>query len=116
MSRTKRKGSNSDPASDPTFPERLRPLAEKFYQQARVHPTFVLLSPTELRQSIENRLWSVVANFPMWWGCGEATKREATAAQLAALAKARQAKVVLTEESQLRERAVNERVQAEITA
>ena len=106
----------ADTSIDLTFPERLKPLAEKFYQQALTHPAFVLMSPTEIRQSIEHRLWSIASCFPQWWGYGEVKKREATAAQLAALAKARQAKVMLTEEELLREQRVNERVQAAVTS
>lgn len=106
----------ADTSIDLTFPERLKPLAEKFYNQALTHPAFVLMSPSEVRQSIEHRLWSIASCFPMWFGSGHATKREATEAQLAALEKARQAKVLLTEEDLLRERRIGERVQAAITS
>lgn len=106
MSRTLRKPS----AIDPTFPDCLTPLASKFYQQALSHPAFVLMSPAEIRQSIENRLWSIASRFPIWFGSGPATKREATEAQLAALEKARQAKTALTEEDAERERRITARV------
>lgn len=78
-----------------TFPDRLKALAEKFYQQALVHPAFVGLTQIELRSSIENKLWSIANHYPLWFGSGRAVKAEATPAQLDALAKARAAKVVL---------------------
>lgn len=103
-----------DSSIDLTFPERLKPLAEKFFQQAISHPAFVFMTASEIRQSIENRLWAIASKYPQWFGCGSATKREATEAQLAALEKARQAKVALTEEDLLRERRIVKRVQAEV--
>lgn len=92
---------------DLTFPERLKPLAAKFYQQALSHPAFVFMSPSEIRQSIENRLWSIAASYPQWFGCGSVAKREATPAQLAALETARHAR---TSEAHDRERRLNERI------
>lgn len=76
-----------------TFPDRLKVLAERFYKQALSHPAFVLMSPSEIRQSIENRLWSLAATQPIWWGSGRAEKREATPEQIKALEKARQRKI-----------------------
>lgn len=106
------KGTKFAPSIDPTFPDRLKPLATKLYQQALAHPAFVLMSSSEIRQSIENRLWSLASRFPLWFGCGPATKREATEAQLAALAKARGAKEQLNEEEAVREQRISERVEA----
>lgn len=113
-SRSRRQKSQQiDSSQDQTFPVRLRPLVEKFYQQALTHPAFVLMTPSEIRQSIENRLWSIASRFPMWFGFGQATKREATEAQRAALEKARQAKLALTEEDAEREHRLRERLKTQ---
>lgn len=111
----RQKSRQLDSSVDPTFPHRLKPLAEKFYQQAISHPAFVFMTASEIRQSIENRLWAIASHYPQWFGCRSVMKREATEAQLAALEKARYAKAALTEEDLLRERRIVERVQAEIT-
>lgn len=98
-SRTRRqraKKSTSDGFSL-TFPERLKPLARKFIEQAKCHPAFVLFTPTELITTIENRLWSIAGGYPAGWGTGPLEKKTATPAQLEALAKAR-AKRGTTEE------------------
>lgn len=90
MSRTLHKPSSIDP----TFPDYLTPLASKFYQQALTHPAYLLLSPVAIRQSVENRLFAIVCKSPWWFGRLKMDrKREATEAQLAALEKARQAKI-----------------------
>ncbi|OQW34809.1 MAG: hypothetical protein A4E19_18005 [Nitrospira sp. SG-bin1] len=81
-----------------TFPDRLKALGEKFVRQALTHPAFVFMSPSEIRQSIENRLWSIAASQPIWWGSGPALKREATPEQLMALEKARQRKIEIQRE------------------
>lgn len=91
---------NSLSSVDSTFPDRLKPLAEKFYQQALSHPAFVFMTAGEIRQSIENRIWSLASNWPMWFGSGPVVKREATEAQLAALDKARQARIELDRENE----------------
>lgn len=105
---------HSDTASiDLTFPSRLQALAEKFYQQALTHPAFVYMTASEIRQSIENRLWSIAAKYPSWWGSGPLAKRAATPAQLAALEVARAAR---TSEAQDRERRLAERVQAAVAS
>ncbi|MDK2742112.1 MAG: hypothetical protein NDI90_04300 [Nitrospira sp. BO4] len=101
-----------------TFPERLKPLAEKFYQQALSHPAYLLMSPSEVRQSVENRLFSFVKKSPWWFGqlASDRPKRAMTEAQLQALKKARLAKAALTEEELLRERRINERIEASSAA
>jgi|SRR6185437_628623 len=112
--RYKAKSKSLDTATtvDLTFPVRLKPLAEKFFHQALSHPAFVYMTASEIRQSIEHRVWSIAAKCPIWFGSGPATKREATEAQLAALAKAREAREQLNEEEVERERRIAERVEA----
>jgi hypothetical protein len=86
------------PTTDPwslTFPDRLKRLAEKFYQQALVHPAFMNMSQIEIRQSIENRLWSIVHDYPCWWGHGPIEKTKATPEQIERMRLAREAKRAL---------------------
>ena len=101
----KQKIKHQDTAIDLTFPVRLKPLAEKFYHQALNHPAFVYMTTSAIRQSIENRLWSIASQYPQWFGFGPLAKREATPAQLAALTAARATR---TSEAQDRERRLNE--------
>lgn len=98
---------------DPTFPDRLKPLAEKFYQEALTHPAFTLMSPTEIRRSIESRVWSIASTQPSWWG---GMKRTATEAQLAALAKAREAREALANEQAEREEKLQARISATVVS
>lgn len=101
---------------DPTFPDRLKSLAEKLYLQALAHPAFVYMTACEIRQSIENRLFSIASRYPSWWGFASPTKRAATPAQLAALAKAREARERLNDEEAVREQRISERVEEAITS
>lgn len=100
-SRANRKAKNykTETSVDLTFPGRLRALAERLYQQAVTHPAFVLMSPAEIQRSLENRLWSIAAPQPLWWGCGPADRREATEAQREALEKARKRKLEIQQEA-----------------
>ena len=65
------------------------------------------MTTSAIRQSIENRLWSIASQYPQWFGFGPLAKREATPAQLAALTAARATR---TSEAQDRERRLNERI------
>lgn len=78
-----------------TFPDRLKPLAERLYREALIHPFWAGQLPDEVRQSVEHRLWSYLeARKAPWWygGCPVPKVREATPAQLEALKFAREAR------------------------
>lgn len=95
-----------------TFPDRLKPLAERLYREALIHPFWAGQSPDAVRQSVEHRLWSYLEarNAPWWYGgCSVPKVREATPAQLEALKKAREARAAEVYE---REQRFNARLEA----
>jgi hypothetical protein len=71
------------------------------------------MTPSEIRRSIENRIWSLASRYPEWWGHGPLAKRAATPAQLVALTKAREAREHLTAEDDARERRLAERIKTQ---
>ena len=88
-----------------TFPDRLKPLAERLYREALIHPFWAGQLPDEVRQSVEHRLWSYLeARKAPWWygGCPVPKVREATPAQLEALKFAREARAAEAHERELR--------------
>lgn len=43
-----------------TLPDMYMPLRDHFVKQAMRHPAFRFMTPVEVVQSVENRLWSIV--------------------------------------------------------
>lgn len=93
-----------------TFPDRLKPLAERLLKEASVHLAWVGQTPEETKQSVENRLGTVLKDYPWWYGgCPVPKLKEATPAQLEALKSAREARAAEVHE---RERRFNARLEA----
>jgi hypothetical protein len=54
-----------------TFPDKLIRLRDRLLAEAKTHPSFSLMSDEERTSVVENRLWSLMSNYPWWYTPGK---------------------------------------------